>query len=97
MDPGSASPPAEDVILPLTVDTTRSSTFPRASRCVAPPAEEPFATVCGLTASTATMDEPADAKKCLDEDNYVLNLYCIYDICIYIYICKRKEEFEGLR
>jgi hypothetical protein len=43
------------------------------------------------------MDEPADAKKCLDEDNYVLNLYCIYDICIYIYICKRKEEFEGLR
>ena len=37
------------------------------------PAEEPSATVCEATASTATTDEdmkPTDDEECLDKDNY---------------------------
>ena len=43
--------PAEDEILPSIVDTTRNSAFLLASRCVAQPAEEPYATVCENTAT----------------------------------------------
>ena len=69
--------PAEDEILPSIVDTTRNSAFLLASRCVAQPAEEPSATVCENTASTATTDEEekaTDVEKCLDEDNCVIYL-----------------------
>ena len=77
MAPGSVSRPAEDATLLSTVDTTRTSTCLLASRCAAPPAEEPFATVCETTASTATMgeDKKPDVEKCLDEDNHMIYLY----------------------
>ena len=75
MAPGSVSRPAEDTTLLSTVDTTRTSSCLLASRCAAPPAEEPFATVCETTASTVTTDEEekaTDVERCLDEDNCVI-------------------------
>ena len=77
MAPGSVSRPAEAEILPSTADTMWTTTCLLGSRCVAPPAEEPSATVCETTASTATTDEdkkPTDDEKCLDEDKYVTYL-----------------------
>ena len=83
MAPGSVSRPAEDVILPSTVDTARTTTCLWVSRCVALPAEELSATVYETTASMATTDEEekaTDVEKCLDEDNCVIYLIIMYNL-----------------
>ena len=71
------------MLLPSTVDTTWTTTCLLASGCAAQPAEEPSATVCETTASTATTDEEEkapDVKKCLDEDNRVIYLIIMYNL-----------------
>ena len=77
MAPGSVSRPVEDMIHPTTVDTTRTTTFLPASRCAAPPAEEPSVTVCEATASTATMDEDEKATKA---KKFVIYLIIMYNL-----------------
>jgi hypothetical protein len=83
MDPGGASHPAENVILPSIADTMKTGTSLLASRCVDQPAGGPFAIVCVTTATTATMDE--ELEKCLDEDNCVFVYLLIY-LLNYLYI-----------